>query len=673
VSTGFEDKEHQCMYVNGILIDITREKEAEKALGESEEKYRNLVEESFDGIFIQRGQNIIFANKRLNEMLGYGEGELIGQDHWAVYHPEFQELTRERARARMGGEKVTPRYEVKLQRKDGSWFYGEINARAITFPSSQESGIQVWIKDIDERKRDEKKLKDSERFLQTLIDAIPAPVFYKDREGKYLGFNSAFETFFGEPNEQMIGKTVFDMNPPELAKIFHAKDQELFKSGGVQRYESQWQDAHGKLRDLIFNKAVFCDSKGTVIGLIGVLIDITERKQAEEEKRRLETKLQQSQKMESIGNLAGGIAHDFNNILSSVIGYTELSLDEVEKGTRIEDSLQEVYVAGKRARDLVKQILAFSRQSDVESRPIRIDTIVKEVLKFIRSSIPTTIEIKRSIETDSLVMGNATQVHQVLMNLCTNSAHAMEKEGGILEVTLKDIAIDNSVNRQMLDLEPGNYIEIKVSDTGLGIAPEIIGSIFEPYFTTKGPGEGTGLGLSVVHGIIESCGGKITVDSKLEKGTTFTIYLPITGDRRAHRPYASEALPFGTERILFVDDEAALSKMGSQILESLGYSVTARISSFEALELFKTMPDKFDLVITDTTMPNMTGDKLAVELMKIRPDIPVMLCTGYSKRISDETASEIGIKAFAYKPIIKADLAKTVRKVLDEDKNTSQA
>ncbi len=274
--------------VTAFANDKTDRKQAEEALRESEERYRNLVEESFDGIFIQKGPNIIFANKRLNEMLGYGEGELLGQNHWVVYHPDSQKLTRERGQARMKGEEVAPRYEVKLQRKDGSWFYGEINARAITFPSNQEIGIQVWIKDIDLRKHTEETLKDSEAFLKTLIDTIPTPVFYKDRDGKYLGFNRAFEMFFGETKEQLIGKSVFDINPPELAEIYHAHDEELYNNGGVQRYESQWKNAHGELRDFIFNKALFTDSKGTVAGLIGTITDITERKRAEKALRKSE-------------------------------------------------------------------------------------------------------------------------------------------------------------------------------------------------------------------------------------------------------------------------------------------------------------------------------------------------------------------------------------------------
>ena len=300
-----------------------------------------------------------------------------------------------------------------------------------------------------------------------------------------------------------------------------------------------------------------------------------------------------------------------------------------------------------------------------QSNRYKVHSIIKEVLKLIRSFTPTTIEIKHSIESESRIMGNASQIHQILMNLCTNAIHAMEN-GGVLEIELKDIIVERDIRRKDMDLEVGDYVELRVSDTGTGIDPEILEKIFEPYFTTKGPAEGTGMGLSMVHGIVASYSGKMTVDSTLGKGSTFTIYLPVTEEQSLDRPYEFDTLPGGTERILFVDDEDMIAKMGRRMLESLGYSVTALTKSLEALDLFKSKPNDFDLVITDMTMPNMTGDKLALELMNIRSDIPVILCTGYSKIMSDETASKIGIKAFIYKPTEHADLAKTVRKVLDK-------
>lgn len=389
------------------------------------------------------------------------------------------------------------------------------------------------------------------------------------------------------------------------------------------------------------------------------------------ERKEIEKKLLHAHKMEAIGTLAGGIAHDFNNILSSVIGFTELSLDDVEKGSPLEDNLQEVYVAGTRAKELVKQILSFARQADEESRPIRLDGVAKEVLKLLRSSIPSTIDIHSNIESRSSIIGDPVNVHQILMNLCTNASHAMEN-GGILSVSLEDIRIERSDLVPNKNISPGPYIKLTVADTGTGISKDIIESIFEPYFTTKPVGQGTGMGLAMVHGIVKKYKGEISVSSEIGKGSKFTVFFPITEQEDAIPAYKSESLPTGIERILFVDDEIAIALMGEQMLKRLGYQVTTRTSSIEALELFDNRKNDFDLVITDMTMPNMTGNQLAVELVRIRSDIPVILCTGYSNKISDEAATEIGIKAFAYKPIVKADLAKTVRKVLDEAKDKTQ-
>jgi PAS domain S-box-containing protein len=486
---------------------------------------------------------------------------------------------------------------------------------------------------------------------EIICDDTGNPVNYR-----FLTVNPAFEHLTGLSGESLIGKTVLEAIPET---------------------EPYWIEKYGQVA--LTGKPIFFENYSQGIGryfqvtafrpapnqFACIFTDVTERK-------KMEAQLQQAQKMESIGTLAGGIAHDFNNILSSIIGFTELALDDVNKGTPLEDNLQEVYTAGKRAKDLVKQILAFARQSDQESKLIQVDTIAEEALKLIRSTIPTSIKIKQNIESSSLIMGNPIQLHQLFMNLCTNAAQATEDIGGILDVDLKDVTLGNESSLTQFDLKPGNYVKITVSDTGPGIAPNIIGSIFEPYFTTKGVGKGTGMGLAVVQGIVETHGGKIAVDSELGKGTVFSIYLPITQKSEDYRPHEEEKLPSGTERILFVDDELPIAKMGSQTLERLGYQVAVRTASIEALELFRSKPNHFDMVITDMTMPNMTGDSLVIELMKIRPDIPVILCTGYSKKISDESASEMGIKAFIYKPVVKADLAKTVRKVLDEAKGFAQ-
>ena len=390
--------------------------------------------------------------------------------------------------------------------------------------------------------------------------------------------------------------------------------------------------------------------------------EVTIKKLSETQK-----KLQQAQTMQAIGTLAGGIAHDFNNILSAIIGYTELALMK-SKGHVIQEYLLKVLIASGRATDLVRQILTFSRQGGkVENKPLQVKLIVKEVLKLLRPSLPTTIEIYENIHSDSLVLADPTQIHQILMNLCTNAAHAM-REGGILEVGLADLSLDSAFTSKHPEIEPGLFIRLIISDTGHGMTPDVLNQIFDPFFTTKASGEGTGMGLAVVHGIVKSHGGAITVYSEPEKGTTFNVFFPVIKREAQEETRIEETLPTGTERILFVDDDLPLVSIGKDILESLGYQVESRTSSIEALELFKAMPEKFDLVITDMTMPNLRGDQLAKQLMEVRPDIPVILCTGFSPEINEEKSQSIGIRAFVFKPLLKYDMAKTIRKVLDEAK-----
>ena len=641
-------------------LNQLRQTKAKKVLRESEKKYRTLLETTSEGCWLLNPERkTIEVNASLCKMLGYSQDEMVGKRPFDFVDNENRKIFIEQTSKISDTEHRS--YEIVLKKKNGEDLHTYFNATTIRDESGEVLGSFAFITDITERKQVEAALMESEQKYKLLVKNLPSII--------YKGYKDWSVEFFDNKIESLTGYDVNEFNSKKMkwTDIIVEKDietaREIFinalktDKSFVREYRIKtkagdilWIDDRGQ---------IICDGNGEVEYVSGTFFDITKI-------NKLEAQLQQSQKMESIGNLAGGIAHDFNNILSSVLGYTELSLDEVQKGTHIEDNLKEIYTAGKRAKDLVRQILAFARQSEEELKPIRVDTIATEVLKFIRSSIPTTIEIKQNIESDSLIMGNATQVHQILMNLFTNAAHAMEDKGGILEFSLKDIVMDRGVNRENLDLKPGNYIEIKVSDTGAGIAPEIIGSIFDPYFTTKGQGEGTGMGLATVYGIIESYGGKISVHSKPGQGTLFTIHLPVTRKRQEHRPYQSETLPTGKERILFVDDEAPIAKMGGQALERLGYTVSIRTSSIEALELFRFKANDFDLVITDMIMPNMTGDKLAVELLKIRPDIPVILCSGYSKKMSDAIALEIGIKAFAYKPVVRADLAKTVRKVLDD-------
>jgi PAS domain S-box-containing protein len=406
--------------------------------------------------------------------------------------------------------------------------------------------------------------------------------------------------------------------------------------------------------------------QGRLSHIFGAVEDITEQKRAEDEKIRLESQLGQAQKMEAIGTLAGGIAHDFNNILAAIIGYSELALPEAKKGTVLYNNLNEVIHAGGRAKDLVKQILTFSRQAHQELKPVQVNLLIKEAFKFLRASLPTSIEIHQDIQSDSLVMADPTQIHQVIMNLCANAEHAMREKGGVLSVELTDVKIESDLSSEHSELKPGQYLKLTVSDSGHGMPSHLMDRIFDPFFTTKEKGEGTGMGLAVVHGIISRCAGTVKVSSIPGKSTTFMVYIPVVKSQFESQAEYEEAVATGSERILLVDDELAIVNMGKQTLGSLGYEVTARTSSYEALELFKAKPDRFDLVITDMTMPNLTGDDLAKELIRIKPDIPIIICTGYSARINKEQALAMGIRAFVSKPVLRRDIAKTIREVLDK-------
>ena len=386
--------------------------------------------------------------------------------------------------------------------------------------------------------------------------------------------------------------------------------------------------------------------------------DITEHKNMEE-------RIQQSQKMESIGTLAGGIAHDFNNLLFPIVGCTELLMEDIPENSPLRKNLNAIFKGAMRAKELVKQILAFSRHESNEIKLMRMQPVIKEALKLIRSTIPTSIEIKQNIARDcGPIKADPTQIHQVVMNLATNAYHAMEDTGGELKVSLKEINLGEQ-DVKSRDMKPGPYACLTVADTGTGIAENIKGRIFDPYFTTKEQGKGTGMGLSVIHGIVKSVGGSIQLDSELGKGTKFHVYLPVEiSSFEPQETQTREKLQRGTEHVLLVDDDDAIAVMEKEMLERLGYSVVSRTSSVEALEAFRANPNKFDLVITDMAMPNMAGDKLASELVKIRPDIPILLCTGFSEKIPEGKANTMGIKGILMKPIVMKDLSNKMREVL---------
>jgi PAS domain S-box-containing protein len=524
----------------------------------------------------------------------------------------------------------------------------------------------VLIINIARRKTAEAELRESEERFRILFEHAPDPFYINRMNGTLVDGNSAAEKFLGYRRKELIGTNFLEKGilsdqdiPRALYLLEKNKNGEPTGPDEFTLYRKDGSPAYAEITTHPVN------IKGEKL-VLGVARDITERKKVEQERVNLEARLRQAQKMEAVGTLAGGIAHDFNNILSAVFGFTEIALNDVQVGSPLYKNLKEVLKAGERAKSLVRQILTFSRQTEHEQKPVQVRIITREALKLLRASLPTTIEIRTEIRSDAAVFADSTQLHQVVMNLCTNASHAMQEKGGILEVRLVEVEIDPEHTAFQFDLAPGSYLELTVSDTGHGMSAEVLNRIFDPFFTTKEKGEGTGMGLSVVHGIIKSHSGEISVYSEPGKGSTFKVYLPIIEQEVISESDTAQPLPAGSERILFIDDEKTLVDIGKQILEHLGYDVEVRTSSYEALELFKVKSDKFDLVITDMTMPGMTGEQLTKEILKIRPGIPIILCTGYSKKITEEKAKRIGIKSFAMKPVVAHELAMTVRKVLDE-------
>ncbi len=520
-----------------------------------------------------------------------------------------------------------------------------------------ESLVKGWNKN--------QRLKESEEKYRNIFESFSDVYYRTDMDGIIKVMSPSITLHSGYLPEELIEKSIKELYFKSLARDILLK--KLYNKGFLRNYELKLKRKDGSLIDVSVNKRILWSNDGTPLAIEGIMRDITERKNAEKEKRKLERQLREKQKLEAIGVLAGGIAHDFNNLLSAVIGYTYLALNYISEQSGARENLQYVLDASYHATDLVKQILTFSRQGEQEKTPVNLSSVVKDVLKLLRATIPSTIAIRKNIDNDSKILADITQIHQILMNLCTNAAHAMKEKGGELEVSLSDIYIGENHFGPEPSLKPGTYVKLTVSDTGHGMSEEIIEHIFEPYFTTKEKGEGTGLGLAVVHGIVESHGGEISVTSKEGKGTIFYVYFPKVEAEAGIEEENISPLTGGSEKILFVEDEKYLLNMAQRTLEDLGYKVTARRDSPEALEIFKKNPENFDLVITNETMPGLRGSELAKKLLSIRPDIPVILCTGYSNTINEEVAKAMGIKEFFLKPFDIKKVSRIIRKLLKKN------
>ena len=503
----------------------------------------------------------------------------------------------------------------------------------------------------------------AEKMRDVIWQATPDMVF------TYI--SPSCEQMSGYTQGELIGTSMFnllspDMSPHVVKRIRNsmARVRETGTSANpVFELETRCKDGSVILVEVL--PCAILDKDGTLEGFQGVTRDITERRRAEEERKSLEAHLIQSQKMESIGTMAGGIAHDFNNILSAVIGFAELALCHIRDPEKVQRDLGEVLKASERARDLVSRILAFSSKTEPRYLPVDLGAVVREMIAMLRPILPSTIEIRQNLSDSCMVMADSTQIQQVIMNLCSNAVDAMEKTCGAIELSLGKVPAKEVVAAPGQRLSADGYVKLSVKDTGRGMSPEVMARIYDPYFTTKGLGRGTGLGLAVAHGVVKSHGGSIVCTSVPGESTTFDVYLPAIVSLENHaEPSEADHAPTGTGRILFVDDEPALVALAGEMLGSLGYDAVAKTSSAEALELFSEDPAGFDLVITDMTMPGMTGDRLARELMRIRRDIPVIICTGHSDHFSENDARDLGVSEYLMKPIDMATLGGSVRKVL---------
>jgi len=647
--------------------DVTKRIERDFELKESQVRFQAIAESLSDALYTtDYNGDILYINNAALKMFGYEKDELLNKSFlkllpankaegylkvWEEYFNEDNPSAFEREFKSMG------------VRKDGSVF--PVDVSVSTWKIRGEFFFSAVTRDVSERLETEKENIEGRDFLENIFFTIPDGLAVTDIEGKIIKVNTAVVNMLGYSEQELTTMSGTDLIPkgyetPPLV-------EELFEQGFIKNYETMWQRKDGTVFPLDMNISLIKDLDGRVTGSVASIRDVTERKRMEAEKETLEARLRQVQKMEAIGTLAGGIAHDFNNILSAVMGYTELSLDDVPEGSRPYLTMNEVLTASRRARDLVDQILAFSRQSEHDNVSLKITPLIKESVRFLKATLPATIRVRTGFDAlYDTVLSDPTKIHQVIMNLSTNAAYAMRAKGGELFISLSDKVIQEDDINKYEGLLPGDYIVLSVSDNGVGISPDVMCRIFNPFFTTKPPGEGSGMGLSVVHGIVKSCKGDIKFESKIGKGSIFSVYLPIVAElNNTGFSESSELIPTGDESILLVDDEVSVANMMSQILGRLGYEVTIVNDSRNALNLFKKDSSSFDLVITDQTMPDMTGIQLVEEVLMINPDIPIILCTGFSESVSEELAKSLGVRKYLVKPVLKVDLANAVRQAIE--------
>ena len=641
----------------GTVQDITEKKQAELELRESEQRFRDLIEGSIQGILIHRRGKPLFVNQAYADMFGFDSPEQVMEMKSIneILHPEDKIRLESYYQKRMRGEDAPTHYTFRAFRRDGSMIWLDSLATRVEWegePASQSVNI-----DITERMAAETALRESEERFRSIVDHSPSAILLKDFEGRYLLMNKQFQSWYGMKPEDAIGKKTEDLYPEETSRPYLEMEQAVMDTGEVQERELDRRFADGTVHRMLITKFPVIGPDGKMTGIGTFNTDVSALRQAER-------MLMQAQRLEALGTLAGGIAHDLNNILVPIMGYAQVLIRQYDLGSEANSFLEIIAGSSLRAKDLVSQILLFTRSTEGRRDICLLSPIVKEVAKLIRSSFSSTVTIHADIASSTApVTADPSQIHQVLMNLCINAGQAMPK-GGDLHLELKNVNL-NGLRSYVGDTLRGDYVMLACTDTGTGMTPETLGRIFEPFFTTKEKGEGTGLGLSTVFGIVRNHEGGIVVNSRLGHGTRFEIYLPaidLTLDD--DQPKTTE-IPTGSESILFVDDEKIISDMAKVSLEKQGYRVTTQNDSNRAFKLFEQDPEAFDLIITDQSMPGLTGDLLVAKVKRIRPGIPIILCTGFSEQVTPEEAKKIGVRQYLQKPVEMEDLWRSVRQSLD--------
>lgn len=650
------------------MREIERKK-AEAALRTSEEMFRLLVENAPDAIFVQAQGSFTYVNPEAMKLFGASsKDDLIGEPIIERLHPDFRQEAIRMIQHLNAEKRPAPNSEQRFLRLDGTTV--DVETSAVPIDYDGKDGALVFVRDITERKLAKEEHDHLNRLNRLILWAASEGIVGLDAQGRAIFTNPSSATILGYSIEEMLGNDMHELiHSSKKGDPAHASEEcpmhIALKTGNPcsLREEVLWRK-NGEEFPALYSCTPIIEA-GKIIGAVLTIRDMTEHKKNEEIKSMLESKLSQVQKFEAIATLAGGIAHDFNNMLAPIIGFTEIALRDPTLPGSLRNGLEQVFNAGLRAKDLVKQILTFSRPGHETTRvPLEIRMVVSEVLKLLRASLPVTIEIKHQLEPGR-ALADATQIHQVLMNLCVNAAQAMDNSG-VLEVNLNHVDLNEAdlQSLSLIGLKPGPFLRLTVSDTGSGMDASTIQRIFEPYFTTKEVGKGTGLGLAVVHGIVKRHEGAVTVQSTPGQGSTFSIYLPELPEAALMLADQMDELETGDESVLFIDDEQSMVDIGAQILSRLGYRVTTADDGLKALEMFRADPDRFDLIITDYTMPKITGTELAVEIHKTRPTTPVIICTGFSEKVTYNNAAQFGVELIL-KPFVVKDIAFIVRKVLD--------